>query len=112
MTFSANPKYLNHAWSYEIYSEEKQKIVVVFDINNLLVINEIIETPKKSDYNGVKRMRNNQRLENFSCEYKEDFWNNYNLIKTNAIDDKYIKDLEQHTPLKKQFKKSQEKKWD
>lgn len=103
-------KYLNYAWSYEIYSEEKQKTVVVFDINNLLVINEIIEMPKKSDFKGAKKMRNNQRLENFSCEYKEDFWDNYNLIKSNAIDDKYIRDLEQHAPLKKQFKKSQDKK--
>lgn len=105
-------KYLNYAWSYEIYAEEKQKTVVIFDINNLLVINEIIEHPKKSDFDGTKKMKKNQRLENFRDPYNEDFWNNYNLVEKNPIDDKYIKDLEKKVPLKNQFKKSQEDKSD
>lgn len=103
-------KYLNYAWSYEIYSEEKHKTVVVFDVNNLLVINEIITPPKKSDLAETKKMNKNKRLEDFSSEYHSDFWKNYNLIETNPIDPEHIKNLEKKEPLEKQFKKSQEKK--
>ncbi|PKP51411.1 MAG: hypothetical protein CVT95_00970 [Bacteroidetes bacterium HGW-Bacteroidetes-12] len=103
-------KYLNYAWSYEIYSEEKQKTVVLFDVNNLLVINEIIEYPKKSDFDGTKKMKKNQRLENFNCAYHESFWVNYNLIEINPIKKIHLQELEKKVPLKKQFKQSQEKK--
>jgi len=100
-------KYLNYAWSYEIYSEEKQKTVVVFDVNSLLVINEIITSPTKLDVNDAKKMNKNKRLEDFNYEYHPNFWNKYNLIETNPIDNKVIKDLEENLPLEKQFKKSQ-----
>ncbi len=102
-------KYLDYSWSYEIYSEEKKKVVVVFDINNLLVINEVIEKPSKSDLANTKLMNKRRRLEDFSYEYDESFWTTYNLVKKNPFDSKSATDLEKNAPLDVQFKTTNDK---
>ena len=73
----------------------------------IVLFNEVIIDDKK--INKIKRRNAFSKDESFwdtNYEYHPDFWERYNIILDNPLDEKTINDLEKNIPLKQQFNNS------
>lgn len=102
------PSYMSEAYEVSLNHAESGEIVYATEYSSELLINDI--RTENVDYPTEKALVARGSLSEVSQTYNPDFWENYNMMKLNPLDEKLVKDLERKLTLELQFKTKDERK--
>ncbi len=96
--------YLKANWGFQAVDRRTKRILDVFEYKKELLINNVVPQRPFVPYSRKRLMNQQKKLDlHVRKRYDDDFWENYNVIKTHPVDVKIIEDLEKEYPLDSQF---------